>query len=274
MRLLILTFSNQDNDFSKNYIKSLQKYGYQYKILGEGVEWKGFVSTKIQTIHDYLKTLPEDLLVCITDCFDVLANAPPEDVIKIHRPGKIRVGSEIFCFSQNCIPVDNYWKGEAPSRKYVNGGGYMGEVKDIMWMYEKMFKTGTDDDQLALGKTVNKYPHKFILDWGSQLVHNTVTHEIFNYTPLKDYIEIDGHRPCFFHFPGTKADLHVRMNTFGRHILGDDYRNTNNSLRDALLFKPWLTIILVLLLAVVLFYIPYFWPLVILAFLVIVFMVA
>jgi len=212
-KLLILSFCNILNQNGyHNYVKSLQKFKYNYKILGKGVKWEGFVQTKIKYCYDYLKTLDDDnLVVCVTDVLDMLAIAPPEELyqkfIEFKKP--IVIGAEVGypvltpCYEPHTKLSPSYRK-----RKYVNAGFYIGYKKDLCHMYEYILSQNISDDQICVGKYIYEHQDNYELDYRCKIIHNINNKKLLDFkihpeSNIKRCFITDTKKfPCFIHGPG------------------------------------------------------------------------
>jgi hypothetical protein len=219
LQLYVISFSNIIDEGYKNYEASLQKFGYNYTILGQGIKWKGFVKTKIRNIYKHLKTLPQNnTVVCITDVNDVIACCGPDEVLSKFKQfdSNIVLGVEETNFFFNCIKEQRNKFPNHIKRVYANGGFYMGYTPDIIKMYDYMFTLGENDDQLCLG-TYNINHDEHSMDIKSKIVYN-----LFNNTyKIKDnriYVPYSKEYPCFVHMMGK-----FTCNPICKTILGKDY---------------------------------------------------
>ena len=58
-KVFVLSYENERNNEHKRLLEEkLKYYGYDYKFLGEGDEWKGF-GTKIQAYQNFIKNTKE-----------------------------------------------------------------------------------------------------------------------------------------------------------------------------------------------------------------------
>lgn len=229
--VLILTFANMRNNPRKNYEESLKQYNYKYVILGDGVKWKNFM-TRIKEYKDYLQNnVAPDALVCFTDCFDVYACGPPNELIEKFKSfnTNIVISTEVLGGGKQCKPVIEWWKRKPKNIKtrniYVNGGCYLGICKYLIDMFTFMLNSGYDDDQYAIGVFVNKYPELVELDYKSKIIGTITGLDHYNY--IKDNMRIKNvetnQYPCFIHTPGTTGDFNFRLDYFGKYLLGDKY---------------------------------------------------
>lgn len=212
----------------ENYIRTLQYWGYKYHIVGEGDKWVGFISTKITRLLEYLRTTDPNLLVCITDMFDVYACDTPNELIRKFNTfnSNLVISAESMC-KGNCFPIDNsYWKNRIilPKNRYCNGGSYMGFVKNLIEMFEFMIKDekSRDDDQLSMGHFISKYPNKVKLDY-NQLITGNLTYNVWDYSVIGKKVKYQNHTINFLHIPGSNIDFYLRYNYFGGQILPSSF---------------------------------------------------
>ena len=124
MKFLTLAFANQKNILLTILENSLIKYGYKYRIIGHGLKWENFM-TKIRTCYDYIKTVPDNSIICIIDAYDVLACDTPQNLLNkfLSFNKNIVVGAENAC-GGNCVELTNYLKYNNEDKlnyQYANG---------------------------------------------------------------------------------------------------------------------------------------------------------
>jgi hypothetical protein len=246
-KLLILSFCNILNDNGyHNYVKSLKKFKYNYKILGKGVKWEGFVQTKIKYCYDYLKTLDDNdnLVICVTDVLDMLAIAPPEELYKKFLEFKkpIVIGAEQG-YSYLTPSYEPHIK-LSPSyrkRKFVNAGFYIGYKKNLCDMYEYILSQDIFDDQICVGKYIYEHQNNYALDYRCKIIHNIDNKELLDFKNHPNnnikrlFIKDTKKFPCFIHGPGLSI---VYLNKILQQLYPNDnmkpYKYTNK------LMKNWL----------------------------------
>jgi hypothetical protein len=88
----------------QQWIASAQTHGFDFEILGIGVQWKGF-ATKTSLVLDFLKNQPPHQLVAVVDCWDFLWLRGPEAVQQAFESydAPVVIGSETRC-GFNCTP--------------------------------------------------------------------------------------------------------------------------------------------------------------------------
>lgn len=229
MSVLVLAFANQENILLDNLQNSLRKYGYHYQIIGKGMKWENFM-TKVKACYDYILQVKNYELVCIVDAFDMLACGSPKKLVrKFKRYHKdIVVGGENAC-GGNCTPLDAHFKysdNEKGRYQYANGGFYIGYPKAVAHMLKYILDLGIEDDQIGIGKYMNKYPYNTCLDHNGSLISNVNITKSYYDTYWKDGKVTNvktGAHPCFVHTPSIQYDFHIRMDYFGRRLLKDKY---------------------------------------------------
>lgn len=228
--LEVVAYANEDIPELTNFTLSLERLGYSYTIIGKGEKWVNFM-TKVRACFHYIKTLPEEKLVLVCDAYDIIAQRGPEDLLSFyHEYNKPLVtGAELLCFPKTCTKLENYWScKDKPGRNiHVNGGFYMGKVKDILETLQFMLDSGLSDDQRALGLYTEQNPEKVALDTNSLLVADLNNLELGHIQKREDglYYSITGTKPCFFHATIKNSDV-LRYNFIGKEILGEEFLPT------------------------------------------------
>lgn len=229
MKLLILAFANDKNILLTNLKYSLKKYGYEYKIIGDGIKWVNFM-TKIKECYDYINNLEDDYIISIIDAYDILACDSPDVLLSkfLSYNSKIVIGAENDC-GGNCVPLVNYFKNNnKKSRyKYANGGFYIGYKQDILFMLEYILDLNISDDQIGLGKYINDYPENIYLDTDGDFISNVnIRSSYFDTYWINGRVKNIKTKkfPCFVHTPSIQYDFHNRMDYFGYRILGNKYK--------------------------------------------------
>lgn len=237
MSLHIITYANHTNNPGyNNFVNSMLQNQLTYKIIGFGDVWEGF-NTKMNSCLKEIDTYPDTDIVCIIDCFDVMAcNGPSEKVLsrflKYGKPIVFGVESRIFMVSSNGIKLTKWWNnnysrydrnGDICS---LNGGTLIGYVYAVKHMIRYAIINGFTDDQLAYHHYAEEYPEKLGLDLSSSIFGNYSFLDLFRFREHGEKI-IDTtslHHPCFIHIPGTSGDFNYRMNYIGCKILKNKYK--------------------------------------------------
>jgi hypothetical protein len=196
-KVFVLSYENEANNEHKKLLEDkLKYYGYDYKFLGEGDEWKGF-GTKTKACKNFIKNtdLNDNDILVILDSRDIYVNRNSNDLKKVFeelykkRGGdldknlKLIFSSEIGC----CTPGISELNKEkmknialqyenmknVDDNYYLNAGMCMGYVKAFKEIYLNFNIGLTDDDQSKITNFwLNNNLDKIILDYGQVLFSN------------------------------------------------------------------------------------------------------
>jgi len=245
--LVIIYETDLNNKRLNKYIKTLKRFGYDYKIIGD-YEWKGF-GKKIKTLHTFLNTLPPNKIVVISDGRDVFVGKNQSELIHTYTKlalNKILVSTEWACceetrkmYAPNNIRYVNgshkylmnnsqknvhHWiqqfktlaftKTGRKDLKWVNpnAGLYMGQVKDILKMYSLMnIYKDDEDDQSVLSEIILQNQNMFELDYFASIFSNSHMwgSECHYKNTNNEVINTTfNSKPFFFHFPAKHFDCY------------------------------------------------------------------
>lgn len=275
MELLVLSYANKHNRNYYNYKNSLKKFGYKFKILGKNKKWNGF-NTKISAYYKYLIKLykyNKNIIICITDCYDVLACNTPNRLLKKYNSyrDKLLFGCESNCLERNCIYISRYWenKDNIPENKYLNSGFILGNIELVLdvlkFTMNQYTNNGIDDDQLAMCYYGQQNPDKIVLDVSSSII-STVHYDLLNYhvNTKGNVYNIKTKQFCsFIHTPGMNSDFSYRLDSLGKEILKNKYidetklkkiSNFINSIKYNKIHKLYFIIILLILIIICYFF--------------------
>jgi len=221
---LLLTYDNAPTDTTRRFIRTLEKNGWGYRLVGEGEVWMGFIS-KLKGYRNALESLPDNKLVILSDARDVLCLRGPtaftEGFVSFNRDlvvsmevlcqGNFDV-PETFCGGQ-CIPLTAYWKHNnitsLPARKFANSGLIAGRASSLKTFLDWAIANNFTDDQLALCKYMVNFPERIGADFQAVLLHTSTfgvnagiqsIHIQKNDSPT--FAEIFGRGAFFLHIPG------------------------------------------------------------------------
>lgn len=143
MRTKIITTSS---DASKcyNLERSLKYFGYDYYFIIHS--WGGFLD-KIHETYKYLKTLQDYTHFLYSDAWDTIALGGPEETQKF-MPDGLMISGERACYPHGDKAV--LYPEHLSPYKYVNGGGWCGEISAFIKMYELCPPTTELNDQVYL----------------------------------------------------------------------------------------------------------------------------
>ena len=212
---IIITYDNEPTKNTEFFIKTLENNRWNYKLIGEGDKWEGFI-TKIISCSKELGTLPEGQIVVLSDSRDVVCVRSPKAFIDGFNSFNkdIVVSMELFCDGfideldncehVQCTPLTKYWKHHKithlPSRKFVNAGLICGKAIALKTMLDWVINNNYNDDQLGIGNYINNFPDRVALDTEADILHTSCA----------------GVNACMFSIHVQKRDSPSLMELFGR----------------------------------------------------------
>lgn len=186
--ILVISVATYETDCYKRFIKSLEHFNIEYKILGlSNVKFSmegpggGF---KVKLLKDYFKTtkISDDTLIIFTDSFDVIFNDNGKNIISkyyklanidktvknidLANRGKIVFSAELACWPDTELTIK--YPEVDTKYKYLNSGGFMGYFKDIKKLIETRIDN-LDDDQLYYTKKFLEPESNIILDYKCEI---------------------------------------------------------------------------------------------------------
>jgi len=204
MKIKAIGLSTNIDNRAKNWTKGMELANIPHKLLGVGQK---FTSVGMKS-WIFLKELQEDTttdIFIISDVYDVLVNQKVVNQIRdagetvdghiistFYSFGKpIVVGAEIPCYG-NChkfsfSSVLNVFRGKYI---YLNSGLMIGYRPHLIQLCKHL--GDYKDDQLGVGRFMDKYPNMFALDLDSKL--------FYNFFVTNDKKRSDS--ALFVHFPG------------------------------------------------------------------------
>ena len=236
---LVISYENnfKDNKNSKLFKQTLNNNNWKYIFIGEGKKWYGFID-RINGYSSYLKTLPSEKIVILSDARDVFCLREPttfidhlNNVTNIDK--KIIISSEIFLVCEmdwNDEQIneaikkqpDFFWQGihmkkfwnyhnkldNLPLRKYLNAGLIVGKVKNLINSFEWILNNNFSDDQLAFSTFTNENPELVHLDYEAEITHtsgfgvNGGFYDVKQKNDSPTLSELCGMSCYFLHLPG------------------------------------------------------------------------
>jgi hypothetical protein len=210
--LLISYETDMNNINTKIFELTLQKNKWEYTFIGNKNKWINMMD-KAKGFYDYLKTLPSEKIVILSDSRDVICCRSPKSFINDYNNlsnGKIMLSAELFLqgsmewevnedytsgisldkywrkIEQNKstvfvqgIPLYNYWnyldieKPNIPNRKYINAGLIAGKAGMLRDMIKWIIDNNYEDDQHGFSHYINKYPENVYLDINAEVLHSS-----------------------------------------------------------------------------------------------------
>lgn len=203
----------------QQWIASAETHGFDYEILGIGVQWKGF-ATKTSLVLDFLQKQPPHELVAVVDCWDFLWLRGPDAVQHAYESyaTPVVIGSETRC-GFNCTPSSCKDRQNNP-----NGGFAMGTAASLQKMYAFILENSPEDDQVGMGMYRNANCEEVALDVDCRLVVN-----VNALSPYRRSVELNkgtrtltfkpkNTRPCAVHLPFQMSDFGLRYYFFRRFL--------------------------------------------------------
>ena len=168
-KLLVLTVATDDNEPLKRFINSCNNYGLRYKVLGLDYEWcGGNMATgpgggmKLNLLKKELKNYKGDEIILFSDSYDVIFLTGEEEIIKKYKEYKSDI---VFAGEKKCWPdksMEKIFTGKGPY-KYINSGGFIGNVETIRKLIDIDFED-TYDDQYLIHSRYESFKNNIMID--------------------------------------------------------------------------------------------------------------
>lgn len=189
---IITSTDNREKCF--NLERSLNHFGHDYHIIVH--HWDGFLSKLFET-YKFLKSLDGYTHFLYTDAWDTFCLKKDIEV-----PDGLLISAERACYPH---PEKSVLYPDNPSPwKYVNGGGWCGEIAAFIKMFEANKPSTELNDQVYLTDEFLKKRDWINLDYNCEIFQTIA------FCPESDF-EIEGERvrntvtntyPAFFHGNG------------------------------------------------------------------------
>jgi hypothetical protein len=223
----LLGVATNYNTYLYEYEDAAKRLGWDYKFLGMGQEWTGFLNYQKWVLAE-LELLPENELVMITDTYDVLVQKTPAETERIFRnefTAPIVVGAEAACATgATCYEPAAYLCAphDTDPVMWPNTGMMIGETKDLTSLFQFAVDNGFNDDQRAAGAYWATNCELLELDRDSKLVYN------WGFAQRADVVEgkpqlkkpKSDHVPAVIHTFAQEFDLGLRSRKMRKVILG------------------------------------------------------
>lgn len=127
----VVIYETDINDIHLQKLEAmLKKHGYDYKVLGQGVQWQGF-GTKILGFNEYYKNLLKsgrdfsETVILQIDARDVLVNESPEEFLKkynkYYKDQLVLSGEKACCVQpMNILPIGTFMNKDLSRNKLAN----------------------------------------------------------------------------------------------------------------------------------------------------------
>lgn len=228
-----------------NLEKLLEKFNYDYDIIGKGEKWDGWYG-RLQTCVQYLNELGDEDYVLLSDGRDVIvceeSSAFSEKAIRLYneKGDKIIFNGETLC----CVAGKEFKGTEEEKKSYfqmvrdffekiqpmpapplytLNYGLAFGKVRDFKEMFRIMdLKRDEDDQGILIQRIMNGEFTNYVIDY-----NNTLFGIMYNLPPKWDNEKkrysnpTTKSFPSFLHFPGKSKDYDECAKTMCRTYLNE-----------------------------------------------------
>lgn len=235
---IVVSYENQfdSNVNAQFYRDTLIQNKWEYEFIGNGEKWNGFI-TRIIAYQSFLRTLPAEKIVVLSDARDVMCCRSScsfmNSILPILRENKIIASAELFLlgrinwtsdqmqekgadFFYNGTQLTEYWTHFTPphnaSRKYVNAGLMIGKATHLLELFNWIVDNQFTDDQLGVAHYMNRFPHKVMLDYEAIYLHSSTSGATGGFVdPLLQRLdspsisELFGMSSYFLHIPGING---------------------------------------------------------------------
>jgi len=212
-KLHIVTVATESQYYYPYLVDSCERNGKKLQVLCMGEEWQGF-NWRFTKMINYLKTLPQNDIVCFVDGYDVVCcrnlKELPDVFLEIKkRTGcKIVVGHEKLSFLNGLLAYTYFGRC---NNSYINAGTYIGTVNDLLEILPKIYALNPKDDaddQVLITKYCKKNSSEIYCDTENQLFLTVVR----SLSQIDEFIDIDvkngtvtynNNNPFFIHAAGN-----------------------------------------------------------------------
>ncbi len=169
--LHIITVATDIKYYMPYLIESIKKNNNELTILGLNMKWLGF-NWRYKIMREHLSKLPEDDIVCFCDGYDVLCLRDLNELINEFNRIITREYSKIICCDDLTFRRSKYLSGfffkcNPWAHDVINGGFYMGRVKDIknmLYVISTYSTLDNMDDQMLINIFNEKNPGVIYID--------------------------------------------------------------------------------------------------------------
>ena len=225
-KLVVLTVATDNNEPLKRFIHSCNNFGLKYKVLGLDYEWSGGNMAagpgggmKLNLLKRELESYKGDDIILFSDSYDVIFLSNEEEIMKKYEDYQTDV---VFAGEKKCWPdksMEPIFKGTGPY-KYINSGGFIGNVDIIRKIIDIDFDD-TYDDQYLIHSRYEQFKNNIEIDETCKIFqtssNDTKDLEImYQKNRLKNSL-YDTY-PCHYHGNGGK-NTKVMHNTYCNYLL-------------------------------------------------------
>jgi GR25 family glycosyltransferase involved in LPS biosynthesis len=224
-KITILTVATDKNDPLERFEKSCNIHNLKYKILGLGKKWTGGDmkngpggGMKLNLLKEELKDYNDEDIILFSDSYDVIFISNEEEIYEKYLSFNTNM---LFSAEKACWPDINmsiHFNSDSPY-KYLNSGGFIGNVKSINKLISGTFED-TYDDQLLIQKNYVKYKDILNIKLDTKcIIFQTSSNDIdilYNENRIKN--NIFNTKPCHYHGNGGILTK-IRHNNICNYLL-------------------------------------------------------
>lgn len=227
-KITILTVATDKNDPLERFEKSCNIHNLKYKILGLGKKWTGGDmkkgpggGMKLNLLKEELKYYNDEDIILFSDSYDVIFISNEEEIYEKYLSFNTNM---LFSAEKTCWPDNNmsiHFNSESPY-KYLNSGGFIGNVESINKLISGKFED-TYDDQLLIQKNYVKYKDILNIKLDTKcIIFQTSSNDIndidilYNNNRIKN--NIFNTKPCHYHGNGDMLTK-IRHNNICNYLL-------------------------------------------------------
>lgn len=179
------------------------------KILGRGIEWKGF-GTRLNILKNFINECQSDVIL-FTDARDVVFAAPHDEILNTFLSMDVKI---LFGAETNLFPNKSLLHGDKDNKyRYLNAGMFIGYTSYLRELFNSLsFTDKSDDQEILQEKLIEGFP--IALD-SQCLIFQNLWDETggrscdFDILYQPTYIEnlLTKTKPKIFHAPGPTTVL-------------------------------------------------------------------
>lgn len=145
MSITAITYTTHSEGEFENLVNN--KHGVKIEVLGWGKPWNGYMD-KVNGFYEHIKNLPDEHIVVIIDGFDSVIQAPLDEIEKAFKQFDTKI---LLSLHPDTYNLNEKIFGKCIDDLTANAGLYMGYVKYLKLVLEKMISTNySEDDQRNL----------------------------------------------------------------------------------------------------------------------------
>ena len=231
--LHIVTIATESQYYFPYLKESCKRNGYDLQVLGYGEKWGGF-NWRFKIIIDYLKTLPENDIVCVVDGYDVVCCRDLKELESVFLDINKKTDCKMIIAEENHIRYFNKLTSQLFFGMYknmcINAGTYIGRSSDLLDMLPNIYnidgRDDADDQQLIL-KYCQSTTNEIHCDKDNMLFATIVNplDEIDRFLDIHDgTVSYKGSHPFFIHAP-FYGYLENVIRKLGYKIYSNDIQN-------------------------------------------------